>query len=188
VIEDGGLGGSLTKIGSGTLALTGTNTYAGNTSVDSGVLQVDGSITSDTFINRLGTLAGNGTVNGNVTNDHAARVTPGDGLGSPGVLTITGNYEQMPGGTLVVQIGGANAREFSVLDVQGNANLNGCLDPVLVNGFVPEIGQSFTFMNYESFTGFFSHIRNQPFDHGRKRWLLAYNATSAVLFVVRNGH
>src|SRR5262249_32956777 len=58
VIEDGGLGGSLTKIGRGTLALTGTNTYVGNTSVDSGVLQVDGSITSDTFINRLGTLAG----------------------------------------------------------------------------------------------------------------------------------
>jgi hypothetical protein len=40
----------------------------------------------------------------------------------------------------VIQIGGANAGEFSVLDVQGNANLNGSLDPVLVNGFVPEIG------------------------------------------------
>jgi hypothetical protein len=58
---------------------------------------------------------------------------------------------------------------------------------VLVNGFVPDIGQSFTFMNYASFTGFFSHIKDQPFDHGRKRWALAYNPTSAVLFVVKNG-
>jgi hypothetical protein len=89
--------------------------------------------------------------------------------------------------TLVIQIGGADAGQVSVLNVQGNANLNGFLDPVLVNGFVPEIGQSFTFMNYASFTGFFSRMRSQLFDHGRKRWQLAYNPTSAVLFVVRNG-
>jgi hypothetical protein len=42
-------------------------------------------------------------------------------------------------------------------------------------------------MNYASFTGFFSRMRGQLFDHGRKRWQLAYNPTSAVLFVVRNG-
>jgi len=58
---------------------------------------------------------------------------------------------------------------------------------VLVNGFVPEIGQSFAFLDYASFTGFFHHIRNPVFDHGRKRWLLAYNPTSAVLIVIKNG-
>ena len=30
----------------------------------------------------------------------------------------------------------------------GTANLNGFLDPVLLNGFVPTIGDSFTFLNY----------------------------------------
>jgi autotransporter-associated beta strand protein len=187
VIQDGGFGGSLTKVGPRALDLTGANTYTGDTNLDGGVLQVDGSISSNTFVNPSGTLAGSGTVNGNVTNNNAGKLTPGDALGVPGVLTVADNYTQTRGATLVIQIGGAGAGQVSVLNVQGNANLNGFLDPVLVNGFVPEIGQSFTFMNYASFTGFFSRMRSQLFDHGRKRWQLAYNPTSAVLFVVRNG-
>ena len=69
------------------------------------------------------------------------------------------NYMQTQSATLVIQIAGPNAGQFSVLNVHGNANLNGFLDPVLVNGFVPDIGQSFTFMNYASFTGFFPRIQ-----------------------------
>jgi autotransporter-associated beta strand protein len=61
-IQDGfvGTGGSLTKIGSGTLILSGANSYTGDTNVNRGVLQVDGSITSNTFVNHGGTLAGIG--------------------------------------------------------------------------------------------------------------------------------
>jgi autotransporter-associated beta strand protein len=68
VIQDDGQNGSLTKIGTGTLELTGANIYTGNTNVNRGVLQVDGSITSNTFVNHGGTLAGTGTINSNVTN------------------------------------------------------------------------------------------------------------------------
>jgi len=146
---------------------------------------VDGSISSNTFVNRGGALAGGGTVNGNVTN-YSGKVSPGDALGVPGVLTVAGSYTQTPSATLVIQIGGAGAGQVSVLNILGNANLNGYLDPVLVNGFVPAIGQSFTFRNYASFTGFFPRIENLVFDHGRKRWVVAYNPTSAVLFVVKN--
>jgi hypothetical protein len=87
----------------------------------------------------------------------------------------------------VIQISGGDLGQVSVLDVQGNANLNGSLDPELVNGFVPDVGQSFTILDYASATGSFSHIQNPVFDHGRKRWSLVYQPTGAVLTVKRNG-
>jgi len=151
VIQDSG---SLTKIGTGTLDLTGASTYTGNTNVNHGVLQVDGSITSNTFVNHGGTLAGTGTINGNVTN--SGGVSPG-ALGAPGMLTVVHNYMQAQYATLMIQIAGASPDQFSVLNVLGTANLNGFLDPVLLNGFVPTIGETFTFLNYASFTVDISH-------------------------------
>ena len=129
VIQDGGrsggVGGSLTKIGTGTLILSGANTYTGNTNINRGVLRVDGSITSDASVHYTGTLAGTGMIHGNVTNNDFGTVRPGGALGAPGVLTLVQNYTQTQYATLMIQIAGGNASQFSVLDVLGNSNLNG---------------------------------------------------------------
>jgi hypothetical protein len=216
VIQDGG---SLTKIGNGTLDLTGANTYTGDTNINAGVLKVGGSITSNTFVRRGSTLAGTGTINGNVVtynhstlastgtingnvvannrsmiastgtingnvmNNDSGTLRPGGGLGAPGVLTVVHNYTQAEFATLMIQIAGMSSDQFSVLNVLGNANLNGFLDPVLSNGFVPTIGQTFTFLNYASLTGEFSHIKHQVFDNGLLQWSVTYEANHAILTV-----
>src|SRR5262249_23058775 len=61
--------GSLTKVGTGKLILSGTNTYTGNTNTRRGTLQIDGSITSNTFVNARSRLAGTGTIYGSLTNN-----------------------------------------------------------------------------------------------------------------------
>jgi autotransporter-associated beta strand protein len=181
--EIAGTGGSLTKIGSGTLVLEGANTYTGDTNVNRGVLQVDGSITSNTFVNRRGTLAGMGTINGNVTNN--GTVSPGS-AGAPGMLSVTGNYTQAQYATLMIQLAGMSPDQFSALNVMGNANLNGFLDPVLLNGFVPSIGDSFVFLNYASFTGGFSRILHPLFNNGTEQWSVIYQNNNAILTVGPN--
>src|SRR5262249_40058249 len=61
-----GVGGQLTKVGTGALNLTGNNTYTGLTTIDAGALAVNGSIVGDVQVNAGGTLKGSGTIGGTV--------------------------------------------------------------------------------------------------------------------------
>ena len=85
--------GGLTKIGAGTLILTGTNDYGGNTTVSGGTLVVNGSITNfngTLTVNGGSTLSGIGTINNSVTVNNGgtlANTTPGTTLTVHG-LTI----------------------------------------------------------------------------------------------------
>jgi autotransporter-associated beta strand protein len=60
--------GSSSSPSTGTLVLSGTNTYTGDTDVETGTLQITGSTTSNTTVAAAGTLSLSGTIQGNVTN------------------------------------------------------------------------------------------------------------------------
>jgi fibronectin-binding autotransporter adhesin len=83
VIGEGGAftGGSLTKVGAGTLRLTGDHTYTGITSVLAGQLVVSGSMAGAAVV-QGGILGGNGAFNGGVTVGPGGIIAPGESIGS----------------------------------------------------------------------------------------------------------
>ncbi len=96
VIQDGG---SVTKIGSGTLKLSGASTYSGGTTVSAGTLiagsESGGSATGTGPVQvNAGTLAGRGLIGGSVTigtgSGAGAFLAPGSGASKPTALTIQG--------------------------------------------------------------------------------------------------
>jgi autotransporter-associated beta strand protein len=168
--------GAFAQIGPGTTILTATNTYTGDTNINAGVLKVEGSITSKVNVNPGARLEGTGTVNGNAIN--SGTMSPGD---APGTLTINGNYTQAQFATLMIQIAGKSTGQFSVLNVTGTANLNGILDLVLENGFIPSIGDDFVFLTAGSVFGSFSRIKNQTFNDGTAHWDLTFKGPNLIV-------
>ena len=122
ILQDGTHLLGLTKIGSGTLTLSGANTYSGGTVIDGGTLLVDNA-------QALGT--GNVTVNGGIL------------AADPQPIKVKGNYTQGVGGTLQLQVAGANPGQYDSLNVGGNAFLGGTLQLISL-GFQPKAGNELT--------------------------------------------
>jgi len=100
-----------------------------------------------------GTLAGEGTVIGEVSNE--GLVSPGT---SAGELVINGPYGQTADGTLEIEIGDPASDGFDTLAVSGPVTLAGRLALSRINDFVPAEGQGFTIMTYAARSGTFSPV------------------------------
>ena len=150
--------GALTKNGGGVLTLTKDNTYTGDTTINAGTLEVNnpnkvtgsGTGTGNVTVGEAGILSGTGRVAGNVYN--YGRQNPGNSVGK---LTIGGTYFQKSSGVLDIEI---SSTENDVLEVEGNVSLNGALKTILLNGYRPDLGDSFTIVTAKGVSGHFSSL------------------------------
>jgi hypothetical protein len=154
IVEGGDLAnaGSVTVGSFGILSVDGNYTQTGGQTLLSAGILIGGSLVDL----EGGVLAGTGVINASVLNNSEVDVGQ---PGSPGVLTIVGDYTQTAGGVLVIEIGGLNpGTDFDQLNITGLATLDGTLTVNLINGFVPNSGDSFTVMNSGSGFGTFATL------------------------------
>lgn len=139
-------GSGISLDGLATLTLTGTNTYTGPTSINSGTMVLTGSITGSTTSLNGGTLKGTGTA-GNLT-VNSGTLAPGN---SPGILN-TGNVD-FNGGIFAIEIGGNQTGngldKYDQLNVTGTVSLNAPIELTLdFAGYDPVDGvDSFVIVN-----------------------------------------
>ncbi|MEM8865112.1 MAG: hypothetical protein AAGF31_06145 [Planctomycetota bacterium] len=140
-------GGEVNAINS-TLAFDGGLTSAGqinliNSTVNGDV--VNDGVTSLAGANTFtGTVSGNGVFTGTGTGAFAGVLAPGN---SPGLLTFEGDLELGSTATLEIEIAGTTpGDEHDRIEVGGFAALEGSLDVTLLDGFIPELGDSFAFL------------------------------------------
>jgi IPT/TIG domain/G8 domain len=174
--------GTSLSFSSTTFTLSSGSVISGSGSVGfaSGTTTVAGALTASGFTITSGaTVSGAATFTGNVTNNGALNVA---GTGTPGKVTITGNYTQGATGSLKIELGGLTAgTQFDQLAISGAATLAGTLNLSLINSFAPSIGNSFQILTFASKTGTFGTVNGTT--QGARTLTPAYNAANVTINV-----
>ncbi len=136
--ESGAISGTGTVLLFGPSAtLSGTDTYSGTTTVDNGVDDITGSITSNVTVDTTGTLDLTGSVTGNVTIQTGGANLEGSG-------SVTGSVTSSAGGGAVEVTPGTTAPSPGTFTVAGNVNLSAVTSALNIDiaGTTPGSGYS----------------------------------------------
>lgn len=128
--------GTLVQVGAGVLNLSGLNTYTGLTTVNAGVLAINGLLTGNTQVNSGATLRGTGNSTGDVVIANAGRLAPGNSAGTfnIGSLVLNGS-SQLDYELGLPDIVGSGVNDLTI--VNGNLTLDGTLNLSNLGGMSP---------------------------------------------------
>ena len=180
IISNGPVSAGLIKNNTGTLQLTGNNTYTGPTTVNAGTLLVDGSQTGSTItVNAGAALGGIGTTGAIVV--AGGRVNPGDPVTTTATLSGT-SADFSNNGNLTVQMSGSSTGGISndQLNLSGAATLGGTSSLTLdLNGLTTSTGGAITILQDASRTGQFTTVTliNNPLN---LQAVLDYSSTTVL--------
>ncbi|MCA1745076.1 MAG: autotransporter-associated beta strand repeat-containing protein [Bacteroidales bacterium] len=158
-------GGSITKVGTGKLTLTGNNTYTGTTLVRAGELELtntSGSATGSGAISVLsgGQLSGTGTIAGAVYIESGGALRPGTG-GSSSKLTGQKTVMMKSGSELYIKVNGLFQSSSQIVS-EVSFVANGTLDVELLGGTYGA-GKSFKIIDAPQISGeFVSFLPESP--------------------------
>ncbi|RJP36439.1 MAG: hypothetical protein C4547_07410 [Phycisphaerales bacterium] len=149
---------------------------AGRTNLDQGKLAAD-VIEIDS-----GEVTGDGEVEGDVLN-HAGQIEPG-GAGVPGRCRFAQGYTHGQAARLSIDIGGLTPEsEHDVMDVAGDAALDGSLELLLIDEFEPQVGDTFAVLTFGARSGEFERV-SMPCGY---EFAVHYNANDVTLEVTGVG-
>jgi fibronectin-binding autotransporter adhesin len=152
---DGSTKTGIRKVGNGSLILSGTgSSFTGASSVNAGLLRVDGTLTGAALaltVNTGGTLGGTGSIAGTVSSV-GGTIAPGD---SPGTLTVANAVSIDSASTLAYELNGGNTTVGGgindLLAGVTNLTLDGTLNvtETVANSFASAtVGSTWRLINY----------------------------------------
>ncbi|HEX4500135.1 MAG TPA: autotransporter-associated beta strand repeat-containing protein [Scandinavium sp.] len=149
-----GDGGNLVKTGTGSLILSGDNSWTGTTSVKQGSLFINGNqqaATGNTTVDANATLGGMGVIGGDVLVANNGHITAGDSMTGVGELTINGDLTLNDNSQIDFQLGQAyhpGGLMNDVISVKGDLNLDGKLNITETDGGNFDVG-IYRIFNYD---------------------------------------